>query len=117
MPSHRRRYQPEPHQQKVGDIREGDHVTLAKGEIREIDGILYCNDGDWVEGCTALVEHADGRMEIIHWPEEIAKREERERQAGEDGDGDGADEGDALFGVGHRDHADCFPNTVPISDI
>ena len=23
------------------------------------------NDGDWVESCTALVEHEDGRFEII----------------------------------------------------
>ncbi|MDP1534665.1 MAG: UDP-2,3-diacylglucosamine diphosphatase, partial [Rubrivivax sp.] len=28
---------------------------------------LYCNDGDWVESLTALVEHADGRLEIIAW--------------------------------------------------
>ena len=34
---------------------------------REIDGIHYLNDGDWVESCTALVEHADGRFEIIAW--------------------------------------------------
>ncbi|NBV79868.1 MAG: UDP-2,3-diacylglucosamine diphosphatase, partial [Verrucomicrobia bacterium] len=27
--------------------------------------ILYCNDGDWVESLTALVEHPDGRLEII----------------------------------------------------
>jgi UDP-2,3-diacylglucosamine pyrophosphatase LpxH len=39
------------------------HIHHA--EIREIDGILYCNDGDWVESLTALVEHADGRLEII----------------------------------------------------
>ena len=26
---------------------------------------LYCNDGDWVESCTALVEHADGRLEVV----------------------------------------------------
>jgi len=36
-------------------------------EIREIDGILYCNDGDWVESCSALVEKADGRLEILYW--------------------------------------------------
>lgn len=36
-------------------------------EIRNIDGITYCNDGDWVESCSALVEHMDGRMEIIYW--------------------------------------------------
>lgn len=34
---------------------------------REIDGIAYINTGDWVESCTALVEHADGRLEIIDW--------------------------------------------------
>ncbi|WP_241255256.1 UDP-2,3-diacylglucosamine diphosphatase [Altererythrobacter sp. BO-6] len=37
--------------------------------------IEYWNDGDWVEGCTALVEHFDGRMEILHWPAEVALRE------------------------------------------
>ncbi|GAA5236090.1 UDP-2,3-diacylglucosamine diphosphatase [Verticiella sediminum] len=40
---------------------------IHKAEIREIDGILYCNDGDWVESLTALVEHWDGRLEIVHW--------------------------------------------------
>lgn len=34
---------------------------------REIDGIHYLNDGDWVESCTALVEHQDGRFEILYW--------------------------------------------------
>jgi hypothetical protein len=35
--------------------------------MRTIDGVLYCNDGDWVESLTALVEHADGRLEILDW--------------------------------------------------
>lgn len=35
--------------------------------MRSIDGIAYINDGDWVESCTALVEHFDGRMEILEW--------------------------------------------------
>lgn len=39
------------------------HIHHA--EMRDIDGVLYCNDGDWVESLTALVEHADGRLEII----------------------------------------------------
>ncbi len=39
------------------------HIHHA--EMRDIDGILYCNDGDWVESLTALVEHDDGRLEII----------------------------------------------------
>ena len=45
---------------------------IHKAEMRMIDGILYCNDGDWVESCTALVEHLDGRLEIIHWMEQRA---------------------------------------------
>ena len=49
------------------------HIHTA--EIREIAGVAYYNDGDWVEGCTALVEHFDGRMELLHWADEIAARE------------------------------------------
>ena len=48
---------------------------IHNAEMREIGGIQYYNDGDWVEGCTALVEHFDGRMEILHWADEIAARE------------------------------------------
>ena len=48
------------------------HIHTA--EIRDFDGIAYYNDGDWVEGCTALVEHFDGRMELLHWHEEVARR-------------------------------------------
>lgn len=43
---------------------------IHKAEIREIDGITYCNDGDWVESCTALVEHFDGRLDIVTWVED-----------------------------------------------
>lgn len=39
------------------------HIHHA--EIRNIEGMLYCNDGDWVESCSALVEHSDGRLEIL----------------------------------------------------
>jgi UDP-2,3-diacylglucosamine pyrophosphatase LpxH len=44
------------------------HIHHA--EIKEIDGVMYMNDGDWVESCTALVEHWDGRWEIITWTKE-----------------------------------------------
>ena len=37
---------------------------------RMIDGIHYLNDGDWVESCTALVEHFDGRFENIDWKQQ-----------------------------------------------
>ena len=35
--------------------------------MREIDGILYCNDGDWVESLSALVETHDGALRLVHW--------------------------------------------------
>ncbi|MEO8084553.1 MAG: metallophosphoesterase [Ardenticatenales bacterium] len=31
------------------------------------DGVLYANCGDWVESCTALIEHLDGQLELVHW--------------------------------------------------
>ena len=37
---------------------------IHRAEMRDIDGTLYCNDGDWVESRTALVEHFDGRLEL-----------------------------------------------------
>lgn len=40
---------------------------IHKAERRDINGIEYCNTGDWVESCTALVEHMDGRLELIQW--------------------------------------------------
>jgi len=43
------------------------HIHHA--ELRKIGHILYCNSGDWVESCTALVEHFDGRLEVLHWIE------------------------------------------------
>jgi len=49
------------------------HIHTA--EIKQFDGCTYYNDGDWVEGCNALVEHFDGRMELLHWPSEIAARD------------------------------------------
>jgi UDP-2,3-diacylglucosamine pyrophosphatase LpxH len=48
------------------------HIHTA--EIRDIDGVIYMNDGDWVESCTALVEHWDGRWEIVHWNEIVSEK-------------------------------------------
>ena len=51
--------------------RRGHHGVVCghihRAEMRPIDGILYCNDGDWVESRTALVEHLDGALELVHW--------------------------------------------------
>jgi UDP-2,3-diacylglucosamine pyrophosphatase LpxH len=46
---------------------------IHRAEMREIDGVLYCNDGDWVESLTALVEHLDGRLELVDWSEKLGK--------------------------------------------
>jgi UDP-2,3-diacylglucosamine pyrophosphatase LpxH len=53
------------------------HIHTAEFRTFTHDGreVEYWNDGDWVEGCNALVEHFDGRMEILHWPDEIARRD------------------------------------------
>ena len=39
-------------------------------DMRMIGPVLYCNDGDWVESCTALVEDKDGKLSIIDWTKE-----------------------------------------------
>ena len=41
------------------------HIHHA--EMRDIGGVTYMNTGDWVESCTALVEHPDGRFELLDW--------------------------------------------------
>ena len=38
---------------------------IHKAEIRDLDGLLYCNDGDWVESLTALVETHEGELRIV----------------------------------------------------
>jgi UDP-2,3-diacylglucosamine pyrophosphatase LpxH len=45
---------------------------IHKAEIRIIDGILYCNDGDWVETLSALVETVAGDLKLVHWHERVA---------------------------------------------
>lgn len=40
---------------------------IHQAAIKKIDDIEYMNSGDWIETCSALVEHLDGRWEIIYW--------------------------------------------------
>lgn len=40
---------------------------IHKSELRYIDDVLYCNTGDWVESCTALVEDDSGKLSVIQW--------------------------------------------------
>ncbi len=56
---------------------------IHKPEIREIDGITYCNDGDWVESLSALVEDHAGELRLVTWqeivmPQQLAKHQKVE---------------------------------------
>lgn len=54
---------------------------IHRAEMRDIGGVLYCNDGDWVESLTGLVEHQDGRLELVHWqPQNAHTGEHHTRQ-------------------------------------
>lgn len=47
---------------------------IHRAEIRMIEDVLYCNDGDWVESCTALAEDMEGNLLIIKWREQQASQ-------------------------------------------
>jgi len=47
------------------------HIHVAA--MHELDGIIYLNCGDWVDSCTGIVEHTDGRMELVRWAEPMAQ--------------------------------------------
>jgi UDP-2,3-diacylglucosamine pyrophosphatase LpxH len=40
---------------------------IHKADLVERDGLVYCNDGDWVESCSALVEQANGELSVLAW--------------------------------------------------
>jgi UDP-2,3-diacylglucosamine pyrophosphatase LpxH len=44
---------------------------IHRPEITRLHDVDYYNCGDWVESCTALVEHPDGKMEIINWTDRL----------------------------------------------
>lgn len=50
------------------------HATL-----RDHEGFCYMNTGDWVESCSAIVEHRDGRFELLHWCTQHVPGEDRAR--------------------------------------
>ncbi|HYD62377.1 MAG TPA: UDP-2,3-diacylglucosamine diphosphatase [Noviherbaspirillum sp.] len=49
---------------------------IHKPEIREIEGITYCNDGDWVESLSALVEDMSGELRLVTWHDIIMQKQE-----------------------------------------
>jgi UDP-2,3-diacylglucosamine pyrophosphatase LpxH len=53
------------------------HIHMA--DLIERDGLIYCNDGDWVESCTALVENHSGELALKHWTQRTAASELRLR--------------------------------------
>jgi UDP-2,3-diacylglucosamine pyrophosphatase LpxH len=59
------------------------HIHAAT--IKDLDGITYINCGDWVDSCTAIIEDAEGRMELIEWgvvPRETERNAARETWPG-----------------------------------
>lgn len=102
----------------------GGHIH--KWALTHLDGVLYCNDGDWTENCTALVETTDGALQLIHWADRRAVLAEQpprassapassRREAGGLGGGAAAeaarpaavnqDQGDAGGGAGAQEDA------------
>ncbi|HAD10498.1 MAG TPA: UDP-2,3-diacylglucosamine hydrolase [Porticoccaceae bacterium] len=69
---------------------------IHQPEMRYINGKLYCNDGDWVESCTALVEHAHGELELVHWGD---LRQPLRRELATDNDVDGVDQAYELINL------------------
>lgn len=45
---------------------------IHRPEITKLNNVIYCNCGDWVESCSALVEHHDGSLELIRWADTVA---------------------------------------------
>ena len=41
---------------------------IHRANLRHIGATLYCNTGDWVESCSALIETARGQLELLRWP-------------------------------------------------
>jgi hypothetical protein len=75
---------------------------IHKPRLVRRDGFVYCNDGDWVEHCSALVERLDGTLSLIHWTD-------REYSLGDAGDRqavDGADQRSAN-GLASKVRAGC----------
>ena len=50
---------------------------IHKAEMRKVDGLIYANDGDWVESLSALVEHHDGKLELIDWQNAVQTQTSR----------------------------------------
>lgn len=54
------------------DVVVCGHIHHAN--LRQEEGVMYANSGDWVEHCTALIEQANGTLELVNWARESADR-------------------------------------------
>lgn len=54
------------------------HIHWAA--IREVGGITYVNCGDWVDSCTAILEHSDGRLELLQWHGQVSRAVDPEQE-------------------------------------
>lgn len=52
---------------------------IHQAEMRQIEGIEYLNCGDWVESSTAIVEHLDGKLELIRYADQLLHRQNVEQ--------------------------------------
>lgn len=72
------------HEARKHDVQGVVCGHIHRAEMRQMGEVLYCNDGDWVESLTALVEHDDGRLELIRWDDpQLASSTEAEADAPE----------------------------------
>jgi UDP-2,3-diacylglucosamine pyrophosphatase LpxH len=44
---------------------------IHRANLRQSEGTVYCNTGDWVESCTALIETLDGELRLLRWPNSL----------------------------------------------
>jgi UDP-2,3-diacylglucosamine pyrophosphatase LpxH len=66
----------EAHRKQVDGVICGH---IHQPQMRETENIMYMNTGDWIDSCTALVEHTDGRFELISWRDKV-EQDQTERQ-------------------------------------
>jgi predicted phosphodiesterase len=73
---------------------------IHRPSIKCLGDILYCNTGDWVESCSALVEHSDGTMAIVRWDGRRIIEDMCERPL--------------LKGMPSRENAPCTEDLLPV---
>jgi len=59
----------------IKKAKKGGYDGIVCGHIHHPelvieDGIIYCNDGDWIDSCTALIEQGDGSLSLYHFSEQ-----------------------------------------------